>query len=504
MIMSVYNGDRFVGETIRSILDQTFDNFELIIVNDASIDHTRAIIEGFQVMDHRIRLINNDINRERAVSRNIAIGEARGEYIALSDADDISQPTRLERQVEFLDQNISIGLVGTGFVQIDDLGNETNSFEPPLGATKDIVHFLCNPSVMFRKSCLEGAGCFREALVPAEDYDLCLRIADKYKIGTIKSPLYKYRVHGDSSSSKQAAEMKIAACLAVELSEKRRKAGNDPLNSLDREEALALVGKRRCASRSKKKRALSQLYTVWAGAAYGIGNYRKMQKYTFDALKVDPWNKKAWPLVVKLSFIWYGHSITEKLYPSIAGVRRRYWDHRAQLIDDTWGQDDHDYGIIWNVLSEVNPKTLLDIGCGGGRLFPVFARFGVHEIVGQDIARQSLEIARKKYPSTRVKITSSPISGLNYGLDYFDLIISNRVLQHIPDNEIEGMIQAVARMGKHFYVNEMTDSDDVSKTFYMFKHDYPSLLAEHGFHIQQRGMIGNQTWFLFRKISRND
>ena len=102
-LMSVFNGDKYLSEALESILNQTFTNFEFLIINDGSNDRTEDILKSYD--DVRIRIINNDNNMGLAKSLNKGLRIARGEYIARMDADDISLPTRLARQVEFLDKN---------------------------------------------------------------------------------------------------------------------------------------------------------------------------------------------------------------------------------------------------------------------------------------------------------------------------------------------------------------------------------------------------------------
>lgn len=122
VVMAVYNGQRFVREAIDSILSQTFSDFEFIIVDDASSDRTPRILDGYQ--DPRIILVHNPANSGPAISRNKAFGRARGDYVAIQDSDDISLPSRIEKQTKILDENPKAAFAYSAYVKIDQDGRE--------------------------------------------------------------------------------------------------------------------------------------------------------------------------------------------------------------------------------------------------------------------------------------------------------------------------------------------------------------------------------------------
>ena len=112
VVMPAYNAEKYIGEAIESILNQTFKDFEFIIINDGSVDHTKEIIREYN--DPRIVLLENDKNRGIVLSLNKGLDAATGKYIARMDADDIALKNRFERQVEYLDEHKDIGVLGTG------------------------------------------------------------------------------------------------------------------------------------------------------------------------------------------------------------------------------------------------------------------------------------------------------------------------------------------------------------------------------------------------------
>lgn len=200
VVMPAYNAEKFLEESISSILNQTFNNFEFIIVNDGSKDKTKKIINSYKKKDKRIILLNNPRNLGLQVSLNKALKNARGKYIARMDADDISLPKRFEIQVEFLEKNKDIFLVGGSAIVINEKGEKmgclikgdnARRIKKKLLKSNPLIH----PSIMFRNS----QEYYREKFVCSEDYDLYLRLLSKRKkIVNIPQFLVKYRISKNS------------------------------------------------------------------------------------------------------------------------------------------------------------------------------------------------------------------------------------------------------------------------------------------------------------------
>jgi glycosyltransferase involved in cell wall biosynthesis len=202
VVMSVYNGERFLQEAVRSILDQTFPDFEYIIVDDGSTDQTASILGSFD--DQRIRLIYNPENLGLTASLNKGIDAAQGEFIARMDADDVSLPSRLEKQVSYLRSHPDIGVVGTDKQDIDLEGRylEKNWNPPTLpGYVGWRLYFgnpIIHPSVMIRKRCLENVGLYDNYKRTAQDYDLWMRLSRVTKLSNLNEVLILYRRHSRS------------------------------------------------------------------------------------------------------------------------------------------------------------------------------------------------------------------------------------------------------------------------------------------------------------------
>lgn len=206
--MAAYNVGDYITESIQSILDQTFKDFELLIVNDGSTDQTVDLVNRFK--DSRIRLFNNDRNRGLTYTRNVAIKEAQGEYIAILDSDDIALPNRLELQYNFFQKYPGFALCGGHGTVIDKTGQhvEDSRFIVPIGADKIKMTLLfqntyINSTVMYKSAVLRELNGYQD-YAPAEDYELFTRISDIYPVNNLDAVLVKYRIHDANTSIVQS------------------------------------------------------------------------------------------------------------------------------------------------------------------------------------------------------------------------------------------------------------------------------------------------------------
>jgi glycosyltransferase involved in cell wall biosynthesis len=202
VLMAAFNSSAYISEAISSILSQTFQDFELLIINDGSGDNTVNIINSFK--DERIRLLHNSQNKGLVYTRNRALEEARGDYIAVLDSDDVALPDRLHLQYEFMTDNLPTALCSGHAEIIDEKGALTGEkFIVPTGKHVEMHMLFGNPFI--HSSAIFNTAAFRELngyrnYAPAEDFDLFLRIAEKYPVTNIDHVLVKYRKHGDNTS----------------------------------------------------------------------------------------------------------------------------------------------------------------------------------------------------------------------------------------------------------------------------------------------------------------
>lgn len=167
VLMPAYNAEKYITEAIESILNQTYKNFEFIIIDDCSTDKTWKIIQKYQKKDQRIIIFRNKENLNLGKTLNLGINNAKGKYIARMDADDISLPYRLEMQVKFLEDNPRVGIVGSNLIIIDKNNYPIATRRYPL-KDKDIRNkiFLYNPFahpvIMYRKNVVQKAGLYHQ------------------------------------------------------------------------------------------------------------------------------------------------------------------------------------------------------------------------------------------------------------------------------------------------------------------------------------------------------
>lgn len=203
VIMATWNSGRYICQAIESVLNQTFKDFELIVIDDCSTDKSPSIVKSFD--DQRIKYIRNDKNLGAAISRNIGITTSSAPYIAILDSDDIALPKRLEIQASFLDRHDDFALVGSAARLIDENGDRTGVIWRSGLSTEMMIPSLLfqnritHSSVMMRRTALPKQ-VYRD-LNPAEDYDLWTRIEHKWKMTSIKKILVEYRLHGQSISN---------------------------------------------------------------------------------------------------------------------------------------------------------------------------------------------------------------------------------------------------------------------------------------------------------------
>lgn len=198
VLSAVYNGERFLDEAIASIVAQSYADFEYILINDASTDSSPDILAQWAARDSRIRILHNERNINPSGALNRGLSEARGEYIANIDQDDISYPTRLAEQVAFLDANPTVGVVGSQARAIDEQGAGDRIINYPTNpALAKWVLFFQTPVIhsaaMMRRAIVEQVGKYSLRAWMAGDYELFLRIAKVAEISNLPTTLVAYR-----------------------------------------------------------------------------------------------------------------------------------------------------------------------------------------------------------------------------------------------------------------------------------------------------------------------
>lgn len=236
VVMSVYNGQRYLRESVDSVLNQTYKNFEFIIVNDGSDDGSQTILLNSQAGDNRILIVNQE-NIGLTKSLNRAIRLTAGRYIARQDADDLSAPTRLQKQLDYLKNHPKVAVVGClrailtsdGVIQI----NKPPTFSP-IGVKRFLArnNLFMHGSAMIRKVCLKKTGLYREFFRCSQDYDLWLRLSQHFDLATLPEHLYQYRVTPEAVSVARYRTQKQYANIARQLHSERLATGKDSYDAL--------------------------------------------------------------------------------------------------------------------------------------------------------------------------------------------------------------------------------------------------------------------------------
>jgi len=288
VLMPTFNGSAFVGETIESVLAQTYEPTELIVIDDASTDETVAIVEEFAVRTPgRIKLQQNRQRQGPCAGRNDALAVANGSLLAWLDQDDLWLPHKIARQVEVLEQDSAVGVVHTAFEAFDsDTGEKLQKWaDPGIGAEGDLLvslfeqgNLLASITTLFRRSALERRGLrFREKdFSYGDDYYLWLALSLDWRFARIEEPLAHYRRHSENESDR-LGRSNFHARRAALLREFLR----------DFPEAKARLG-------HSRRLGLARALIDAAGFEGRAGRRTKQVLYVTQALAEDPvWTAKA-------------------------------------------------------------------------------------------------------------------------------------------------------------------------------------------------------------------
>lgn len=241
VMMPVYNARPYVEAAVRSILSQTLKNFRLLIIDDGSSDGSAEILTRLSCLDDRIDLIVRG-RRGQIATRNELLERATTDIVACADADDISLPDRLERQLAIFARDPQLLVLGSHLLMIDEMGNPKRELRKPHGADEVALALergtsVSQPSCLLRRRAILACGGYRAAYEHAEDYDCFLRASEHGKVDNADFVGIQYRVHGDSVSHRHAIRQLASADL-VRATHKLRLAGQaDPTEGL--EHALA-------------------------------------------------------------------------------------------------------------------------------------------------------------------------------------------------------------------------------------------------------------------------
>lgn len=290
VVMAVYNGGDYLSYAIESILQQTWSDFEFIIINDGSKDKTAFILDKYAKQDPRIKIISRE-NRGLVASLNEGLDESKADLIARMDADDIALYTRFAYQYDFLKNNKDVVCVGSDPIIIDEDGDELIHLKTP-SKDEDIQQKLLaghcpieHPSVMFRKDVAVKLGGYRKEFETAEDYDLWLRMGEIGKLANINKPLIKYRYLNSSISAKNRSKQNLATRKAHEEALKRRGVIYD----------FSATAEWRQSEDISSRYKFAMKFGWWA---HSYQNRKAALKYAKKAIVLIPWRLDGWRLLL--------------------------------------------------------------------------------------------------------------------------------------------------------------------------------------------------------------
>jgi len=229
VLMCVYNDEQFVSQAIESVLAQTYQDFEFVIVDDGSTDGTAAILAKYARTDRRIRILSQ-ANTGTTAAANFGLAQCRGVYVARLDSDDISLPHRLEVEVNFLDRHPDIALVGGGTEVIDVQGRAVGVRNIRASSPKRALRHRCiyqQSDVMFRREVVLALGGYREKFHNAQDYDLWLRISEVAGIAKLMDILGQWRLNEGGYTLARAKEQASEFTLIQRFAAQRSRNGSD-------------------------------------------------------------------------------------------------------------------------------------------------------------------------------------------------------------------------------------------------------------------------------------
>ncbi|HZL37730.1 MAG TPA: glycosyltransferase [Tepidisphaeraceae bacterium] len=286
VVLPVYNAQRYLARALDSVLNQTFADFELIVVDDGSKDGSLSILRRYAREDARIRLLSR-ANTGIVGALNDGLSMARGEFIARMDGDDLCLPTRFEKQVAYLREHSECVLVGSQVLLIDPADapicpkHDTRFTHAEIDEAH--LHWgwpVIHPSVLMRREAVEQAGGYREEYKWLEDLDLFLRLAEIGGLANLPDVLLHYRLHEGSICHTHSD---IQAPLKLKLYEETRRRRGLPADG----EVLPMPG----------TKSPSEQHRLWAWWALKAGNIATARKHAFTTFRKAPFSFESWRIM---------------------------------------------------------------------------------------------------------------------------------------------------------------------------------------------------------------
>jgi glycosyltransferase involved in cell wall biosynthesis len=338
VVMSVFNGERFLREAVESILDQSLREFEFIIIDDGSTDHSAPILESYQNYDVRVKVYHKE-HGGLIESLNRGCWLAQGKYIARMDADDVASKDRLMTQVDFMVAHPEIGALGGAVEWIDTTGKSLGIHRYPaedrqIKATLLQGCALWHPTVLLRREVFVWAGGYRSVVVDAEDYDLWLRIADHFQLANLEAVVLKYRIHPYQVSMRKTAQQSLGILAAQVAASARRNGLPDPLNSVKEitRESLASLG----VTIARQNNKIASYRRDWIRNMCTAGEYSAALKAALETLQSDLEYVERWQiadLYLVVAKLWWRQKRFTKSFLAIGHAVITWPDVAVRLLE---------------------------------------------------------------------------------------------------------------------------------------------------------------------------
>lgn len=488
IVVPCYDQAGYLVDCLASVIEQSCAEWEAIVVDDGSDDAIRIADCVRNFGDPRIRLLRHEQNRGLGAARNTGFKSARADLVLPVDSDDCLTPLYLAEMVNALRSDPEADCVFTDF----QLFGDTNDIWCwGNGSPRDMLlrQWIPGPGVLMRKVLWERVGGYVELPQPFcgnEDWDFWIGAV---RLGIqpihIPKPLYLYR---RTSASMSVSTLRYHDHTTRKFIYERHREFFD--------------------ANKAGTEFLAEGYLSSSRKSQAVGHKIRSVVLAGRGLRIAPANRYLWrqfaralvPSIILRTRRKLAEDRARLLYRFEIG-RHAFWERKAHDVHNRYGTLTHDYECLKQVLTSSGARRILDVGCGSGRLFPLYESLGLTEVVAQDASREALKIAEGRRVSG-IRLLHSPLHRLRYPRFHFDVAICNRVLQHIPPHSIEPAIKAICSLAKFVYVNELGNCDGESPTHVMFIHDYVRLFQKFGFAVEEAGFVlseknTQQEWRLF-------
>jgi glycosyltransferase involved in cell wall biosynthesis len=500
VVIPCFKQEVFLFECLNSLAAQTMPAWEAVVVDDCSpAKMVDRIVSSYN--DPRISSIRHDTNLGLAASRNTGLQARYAPFSVCIDADDFLHPEYLSATLDAIERQ-GADCVYTDF-QLVGLSNDLWRLELKSADELARAQWVPGPGVLMRRSVWERVGGYSEELRWNEDWDFWIgAMAEGCLFERVPRPLYFYRRH--------------AHTMTGPLTIKNEWVTRDFI--LKKRAAFFAVG-----NRARTFRTGGLVESAYAHRA--LGHRWQPLVLTARAVAINP------KLMVRESKatirrkLRLMRQIERKVKSKIRQIGRKCvfnretneynsletnalidWDSYAPVVHKQYGHLSHDFPVLEHVIDNTEPGSVLEIGCGSGRLVPVYLVRNLPTIWLQDVSERALDLCRQRFFCQQQiryfqgKVQSIPVSAAP------DLIVANRVLQHIlEDGEFKQLMKHLTSIGRYFYINEAGVADGIKLRNPCLKgRDYVEIFDQLGWHMADRGELSaehgtRQSWMLFAK-----